>query len=67
MARDETLEALSLGAVDFIAKPGGAISLKIDEFGPILIDKVRGFKRRALTPTHRLAERVRLAQRGRPA
>jgi two-component system chemotaxis response regulator CheB len=60
----ETLEALSLGAVDFIAKPGGAISLKIDEFGPILIEKVRAASRARLTPTHRLAERVRLRSEG---
>ena len=31
---DATLEALRLGAVDFIAKPDGAISLHIDEFAP---------------------------------
>lgn len=30
---DATLEALRLGAVDFVAKPEGAISLHIDEIG----------------------------------
>jgi two-component system chemotaxis response regulator CheB len=37
----ETVEALSLGAVDFVPKPSGAISLKIDQFAPVLVDKVR--------------------------
>jgi len=36
-----TLEALALGAVDFIAKPGGTISLNIDQMAPVLIEKVR--------------------------
>jgi two-component system chemotaxis response regulator CheB len=36
-----TFEALSLGAVDFIVKPGGTISLSIDEIGDALIGKVR--------------------------
>ena len=31
--------ALDLGAVDFVPKPGGAISLKMDAFGPLLIEK----------------------------
>lgn len=60
----ETLEALSLGAVDFIAKPGGAISLKIDEFGPQLIDKVRAASQARLAHSHRLSERVRLRAGG---
>lgn len=37
---DATLEALELGAVDFVAKPDGAVSLAIDEFAPVLIEKV---------------------------
>jgi two-component system chemotaxis response regulator CheB len=60
----ETLEALSLGAVDFIAKPGGAISLKLDAFGPVLVEKVRAASRARLTRTHRLSERVRLRSGG---
>jgi len=56
----ETVEALSLGAVDFVPKPSGAISLKLDEFGPLLIDKVRAASKARLARTHRLAERVRL-------
>ena len=36
-----TLEALNLGAVDYIAKPGGTISLTLDQIARLLIDKVR--------------------------
>ncbi|RUR35730.1 chemotaxis-specific protein-glutamate methyltransferase CheB [Vreelandella populi] len=36
-----SLEALALGAVDFFAKPGGTISLNIDQVRECLIDKVR--------------------------
>jgi two-component system chemotaxis response regulator CheB len=50
-----TLEALALGAVDFIAKPGGTISLNIDAVHRELVAKVRsaanakvrGYSRRA--------------------
>ena len=36
-----TLEALALGAVDYIAKPGGTISLSMDSVAKDLISKVR--------------------------
>lgn len=36
-----TLEALALGAVDYITKPGGTISLSIDEIAKELVRKVR--------------------------
>jgi two-component system chemotaxis response regulator CheB len=36
-----TLEALALGAVDFITKPGGTISLSIDDIAEQLLSKVR--------------------------
>ncbi len=36
-----TFEALNLGAVDYVAKPGGTISLSIDEIRQELIAKVR--------------------------
>ncbi|KPF96310.1 chemotaxis protein CheY, partial [beta proteobacterium AAP121] len=36
-----TFEALALGAVDFIAKPGGTISLTVDEIAGTLVEKVR--------------------------
>jgi two-component system chemotaxis response regulator CheB len=36
-----TFEALALGAVDFIPKPGGTISLHVDDIRVMLLDKVR--------------------------
>lgn len=56
----ETVEALALGAVDFALKPGGAVSLKVGEFGPVLVDKVLKASKARLSNSHRLAERVRL-------
>ena len=38
---DETIRALELGAVDVVAKPAGALSLKMDRFGPQLVRAVR--------------------------
>ena len=55
----ETLRALELGAVDFVLKPGGAVSLKLDEFGPLLIEKVLVASKARLRGTHRLSERIR--------
>lgn len=55
-----TLQALELGAVDFVAKPGGAVSLAMDELGPKLVETVRAASRARLRPSLRLAERVRL-------
>ncbi|MCB5203812.1 chemotaxis-specific protein-glutamate methyltransferase CheB [Neorhizobium sp. T786] len=57
---DETLAALEIGAVDFIAKPGGAISLGIEELTPRLIEKVRMAAAVKIRRSRRLAERVRL-------
>jgi two-component system, chemotaxis family, protein-glutamate methylesterase/glutaminase len=59
-----TLDALQLGAVDFVAKPSGAISLAMDEFGPILVDTVRAASKARLRRASRLAERVRLRTKG---
>jgi two-component system, chemotaxis family, protein-glutamate methylesterase/glutaminase len=36
-----TLEALELGAVDYVPKPGGTVSLNIDEVATELVQKVR--------------------------
>jgi two-component system chemotaxis response regulator CheB len=36
-----TLEALALGAVDFVTKPGGTISLSIDEMRQEVVAKIR--------------------------
>jgi len=40
-----TFEALALGAVDFIAKPGGTISLSVDDIAAQLIQKVKAASR----------------------
>jgi len=55
----ETLQAIDLGAVDFIAKPGGAVSLQMDTYGPALVEKVRAAAAARLPAAHRLRERVR--------
>lgn len=62
---DATLEALELGAIDFIAKPEGAVSLRMDEWAPTLIEKVRAASGARLRHTARLTEKVRL--RAKPA
>lgn len=38
---ETTLKALSLGAVDFVSKPAGAISLELDSIAKELTDKIR--------------------------
>ncbi|MDT7835965.1 chemotaxis-specific protein-glutamate methyltransferase CheB [Aquabacterium sp. OR-4] len=40
-----TFEALALGAVDFIAKPGGTISLSVDDISQQLVAKVKAAAR----------------------
>jgi two-component system chemotaxis response regulator CheB len=56
---ETTLQALRLGAVDFIAKPDGAVSLSIHDMAPLLVDKVRSAAGARLRPSLRLKERVR--------
>jgi two-component system chemotaxis response regulator CheB len=56
---EATLQAVELGAVDFVEKPGRAVSLEIDRLRPLLIEKVRGAARAKIRRTLRLAERVR--------
>jgi two-component system chemotaxis response regulator CheB len=58
---DETLEALSLGAVDFASKPGGAISLEIDKIADQLVEKVQQAAKAKVSKAARLSERLRLA------
>jgi two-component system chemotaxis response regulator CheB len=55
-----TLEAIGLGAVDFIAKPDRAISLEIETLAPQLVEKVRAASKARLPSSLRLAERIRL-------
>jgi two-component system, chemotaxis family, protein-glutamate methylesterase/glutaminase len=56
---DATLEALRLGAVDFVAKPTGAVSLRFDDVARSLIEKVRAAAGARLKTSLRLRERVR--------
>ena len=58
-----TLEALSLGAVDYICKPGGTISLSIDVIHADLIAKVRGAAKAKVRKTRGLADRIRQQNR----
>ncbi len=55
---EETLEALRLGAVDFVLKPEGAVSLRIDEFAPTLVEKIRAAAGAKIKKSARLRERV---------
>jgi len=61
---EATLEAIELGAVDFVAKPGGAVSLEIDRLRPVLVEKVRAAAIARIRRTLRLTERVRHQMRG---
>ncbi len=55
-----TLEALAMGAVDYVAKPGGTISLSIDSIAADLIEKVRVAARARIKPSSpRLKVRMR--------
>jgi two-component system chemotaxis response regulator CheB len=56
---EATLEAIALGAVDFVAKPGGTVSLEIDRLRPLLVEKVRGAANARIRRTLRLTERIR--------
>jgi len=56
---DATLEAFRLGAVDFVAKPNGPVSLHMTEWGPDLVAKVRGAAGAKLRSSLRLRDRVR--------
>jgi two-component system, chemotaxis family, protein-glutamate methylesterase/glutaminase len=55
---EATLNALRLGAVDFVAKPTGAVSLHIDEFAPTLREKIAAAASAKLPAARRLRERV---------
>ena len=61
---EATLEAIELGAIDFIAKPSGAVSLEIDRLRPMLVEKVRAAAHARIRRTHRLTERIRHQFRG---
>ncbi len=56
---EETLSALELGAVDFLPKPDGVISLAVDELAPVLVEKVTAAATARVGPARRLVERLR--------
>jgi two-component system chemotaxis response regulator CheB len=56
---EATLEAIELGAIDFVAKPTGTVSLEIDRLQPVLVAKVRGAASARIRRTLRLRERIR--------
>lgn len=56
---EATLKGLQLGAVDFVPKPAGAVSLHLRDWAPALVEAVRGAARARVRPSLRLRERVR--------
>ena len=54
-----TFQALELGAIDFMVKPAGPVSLGIDELGPRLVEKIRIAAAARLRRSLRLRDRVR--------
>jgi two-component system chemotaxis response regulator CheB len=63
---DATLEAFRLGAVDFVAKPNGPVSLHMAEWGPELVAKIRSAAGAKLRSSLRLRDRVRHQVGGSP-
>ena len=61
---ETTLTAIEFGAVDFVAKPSGTVSLEIDRLRPMLVEKVRAAAKVRIRSTLRLAERIRHQFRG---
>lgn len=55
---EQTLAALDMGAVDFVAKPTRAVSLEIDALGPLIVQKVRGAASISMRRSRRLKERI---------
>jgi two-component system chemotaxis response regulator CheB len=67
-----TMEALGLGAVDFIAKPGGTVSLELDAVGAEIVAKVEAATRARPRIARAIASATRVrteqaAPRARPA
>jgi len=56
---EATLQAFELGAIDFMAKPAGPVSLEIEELRPALVDKIRTAAKAKLRRSLRLRDRVR--------
>jgi two-component system chemotaxis response regulator CheB len=54
-----TLQALDLGAIDFVTKPAGPVSLEIDAMRPVLVETIRTAAGAKLRKSLRLRDRVR--------
>jgi two-component system chemotaxis response regulator CheB len=59
-----TLDAIGLGAMDFVAKPGGTVSREIDQMRPLIVQKVRAAAAARVSRTLHLRERIRHQLRG---
>jgi two-component system chemotaxis response regulator CheB len=63
---EAAIEALRLGAVDCVSKPGGAVSLQMDAFAPQLIAKIHAAAQVKLKSSARLRERIQYRLGGHP-
>ncbi|MBL7252888.1 chemotaxis-specific protein-glutamate methyltransferase CheB [Paractinoplanes lichenicola] len=54
-----TLEALELGAVDYVAKPGGTVSLNMSDIATEITGKVRAAAKARIGRAHGLSARIR--------
>ena len=59
-----TLEAMELGAVDYVPKPGGTVSLNIEEISGELVRKVQGAASAKLSRASGLSARIRARKVG---
>jgi two-component system chemotaxis response regulator CheB len=57
---EATLRALELGAVDFVPKPDGTVSLSIDRIAAQLVSKTRAAARARPRRAHGLRDRIRV-------
>jgi len=58
-----TFEAMALGAVDYIAKPGGTISLNIEQMKGELVRKIRAASRARIRQSRGLVKRIQEANK----
>lgn len=61
---EATLKALEMGAIDFVTKPRGTISLHAEEFSPLILERVRTASGVNIRQSARLADRVRFRAGG---
>ncbi|UMY16734.1 chemotaxis-specific protein-glutamate methyltransferase CheB [Methylobacterium organophilum] len=61
-----TLEAMQLGAVDYVEKPGGTVSLNIGTIREAMVDKVRVAARAKPRRAHGLLDRMRRTRQAPP-